>query len=477
MWDHHPKEVNFKVTGEGMAINECMAMFLFMYDCADRHVVLPQPINIVELWPFTFSYRTKLHAPIPYCLWCMPYAMKSSARCVLLFFLCFIFLAGQGTNFFAVSMENNGDRSPRRQLACCQCCGIEAAPTQRIKSCMRCFTVGYCSKQCQRADWKIHKSICSVRTLSCTDSVRLEVQRSDTGEWENAGSINLIEDTTTAKLDGTASTNGTIRDMPTRTRQIIGNESSSYTYRHSHDGIDENLLIFFHGAGDTHLPFDALGRKMALPQTATLSISASISLSNLISESTNNKFIELPFGLGYTWFEEMDYECTGETLDSNHPRRLKSLTTALEILYPLLCSLTDQGITDFTWLPERVFLFGFSAGGCLAMELCRMWMEKGRIPMGGVICIAGGVKTKGLGNSTQQTQQPTDVLVITGEDDSVFSPADAQLSKRLYNASKVQIHVQKGKGHGMVDRKEEMQAIMEFLSKRLARRFVSMESL
>ena len=348
---------------------------------------------------------------------------------------------------------------------------------------MRCKIVGYCSKQCQRTDWKIHKLICSAsrtHSISCTDSsVRLEVQRTDTGEWENAGSINLINDTSTLTLDGTASDNNAgKRDMPVRTRQILGHDLSSYTYRHSHDGIDENLLLFFHGAGDSHLPFDALGRKMALPQTATLSISASITLdNNLTCEATTNKFVKLPFGLGYTWFEEMDYECTGETLPSNHPRRLKSLTYALEILYPLLCSLTDQGISDFAWLPERVFLFGYSAGGCIAMELCRMWMEKGRIPLGGVICIAGGVKTKGRGNSTRQTQQqPTDVLIITGEEDSVYSPADAKLSKRLYNASKVQIHVQKGKGHEMVDRKE-MQAVMEFLSKRLVRRFVSMESL
>ena len=53
------------------------------------------------------------------------------------------------------------------RIAKCQYCDIlEALPTRRIRACSRCKVVGYCSKSCQRADWKIHKSICKTRSHS-----------------------------------------------------------------------------------------------------------------------------------------------------------------------------------------------------------------------------------------------------------------------------------------------------------------------
>lgn len=48
----------------------------------------------------------------------------------------------------------------------------------------------------------------------------------------------------------------------------------TFSYESSPSGIDSNLLILLHGLGDTHLPFQSLGKKLAtnLPQTATLSL-------------------------------------------------------------------------------------------------------------------------------------------------------------------------------------------------------------
>ncbi|KAG8836921.1 hypothetical protein FRC18_010449 [Serendipita sp. 400] len=47
-----------------------------------------------------------------------------------------------------------------------------------------------------------------------------------------------------------------------------------FTYSSSQDGVDENLLILFHGFGDTHIPFVKLAKSLKLPQTATLAIRA-----------------------------------------------------------------------------------------------------------------------------------------------------------------------------------------------------------
>ena len=403
----------------------------------------------------------------------------------------------------------------------CQRCGTEASPTLRIRACTGCFTVGYCSKECQKRAWKGHKLNCkniasphAPRNISEDNGVvRLEVKRGDADAWEDAGPINLMGDMSCVSIDDDSTNNNITgvlptrsssrgaptkqpnliltKELPKRTKQILGSESSSmYQYNHSHDGVDENLLIFFHGAGDSHIPYVSLGKKMKLPQTATLSLSAALSLNNVSNEShataqrNNSNFVELPFGLGYTWFEEMDYS-TGETLSKGHPKRLKSLEHAVELLDPLICSLVgssnnkNEETHDVTWIPERIFLFGFSAGSCLSMELCRKWMYAGRMPLGGAICIAGGIyqlpgmKQMNGDNATQN--QATDVLIIAGDRDQTYTEQDAELSKQLYDPSKVQIHLQKGKDHAMIQSKDEMQVVMEFLSKRLVRRMVSME--
>ncbi|KAL7537903.1 hypothetical protein ACHAXR_009130 [Thalassiosira sp. AJA248-18] len=413
----------------------------------------------------------------------------------------------------------------------CQHCGIKPTSTNRIRACTRCFSVGYCSKACQRASWSGrdgHKKHCRPRPATSVvdspieenDVVRLEVKRGDGNNddnevWEDVGPINMsIGDMASAAINSSHNSMGDnhttpplpnnnaftkpnlIKEIPATTHKILGPESPNkkYKYRHSPDGVDENLLIFFHGAGDNYHPFDALGKQMELPQTAILSISASISLKLPYNKGSRNgsssKFVELPFGLGNTWFEEMDYECTGETLPKDHPRRLKSLKHAVELLGILVCSLAgidsanDDARLDAAWIPERIFLFGFSAGSSLVMEFCRMWMNAGRVPLGGAICIAGGIQTKDelpgmkqeeVGSSTRQKNQPTDVLIITGSKDSIYSKEAATLSRQLYHPSKVQVHIQKGKGHTMIKSKEEMQVIMEFLSKRLVRRMISME--
>mmetsp|Transcript_3851 Transcript_3851/g.8656 ORF Transcript_3851/g.8656 Transcript_3851/m.8656 type:complete len:125 (+) Transcript_3851:3-377(+) len=120
------------------------------------------------------------------------------------------------------------------------------------------------------------------------------------------------------------------------------------------------------------------------------------------------------------------------------------------------------------------------------------------MPLGGAVCIAGGIRTKeesttmmmprrstkrldGDSSAQRRPQQrnrngATDVLIIAGSNDVVYSKEDAQSSKRYYDhPSKVRVHVQQGKGHSMIGSEDEMRAVMEFLSKRLVRRMVSME--
>ena len=386
-------------------------------------------------------------------------------------------------------------------LTQCNHCKRISSPNLKIKACTRCYHVGYCSKECQRADWRTHKKSTCIPSAAVgddsaaeviqinSDTVRLETQ-SENGTWKDVGPINLLN----TNSSNSKSSLSTKKVLSSSTKTILGITPNSYTYRHSHDGIDTNLLIFLHGAGDSHVPFDSLGRQMKLPQTATLSLSASMKMKlppslKQQSSSSSSSFIELPFGLGHTWFEEMDYKLTGEVLTNDHPQRINSLRHAVISLDILLSSLTDEN-NESSWIPERIFLFGFSSGACLAMELCRLWKQKRRMPFGGCICIAGGIKTiSSLTNNDSDTstaakssqesqnQQFTDVLIITGSKDTTFTPKEAQKTKSYYDANKVKIHIQEGKGHGMIESRQEMQVVMKFLSKRLVRRMTSMEGM
>eukprot|EP00985_Skeletonema_marinoi_P030346 scaffold31682_cov212-Skeletonema_marinoi.AAC.14 len=389
----------------------------------------------------------------------------------------------------------------------CNHCKRVSSPKLKIRACTRCFSVGYCSKDCQRAEWRKHKLTCKPRNETNilmeqqpspqaadqevidinSDTVRLETQ-CENGAWKDVGPINLLNNINAKTVHTNSSSSSRRKELSPATKQILDHTANSYMFRHSHDGIDENLVIFLHGAGDNHIPFDKLGQTMKLPQTATLSLSASMKMNlpdSSQSKSSNSTFVELPFGLGYTWFEEMDYQVTGDVLPNDHPRRLQSLSHAVLAMNALLSSLTDHSsnVSSY-WIPERIFLFGFSAGACLAMELCRLWKLRRNVPLGGAICIGGGIKTESLPgcvavnyNGDDDQHKFTDVLIITGSKDTVYSQKMAAQTTSIYDGSKVQTHVQQGKGHGMIGSREEMQTVMEFLSKRLVRRMSSMEDM
>jgi hypothetical protein len=44
----------------------------------------------------------------------------------------------------------------------CTVCGKEAKESSPLQRCGRCGTATYCSSDCQRKDWAVHKHICSL---------------------------------------------------------------------------------------------------------------------------------------------------------------------------------------------------------------------------------------------------------------------------------------------------------------------------
>ena len=339
--------------------------------------------------------------------------------------------------------------------------------------------------------------------------VRREAGEGGSDQWSDAGPINLDTATAATLVDGvpvaatrtpatgssTSSTSNTPpaviptikrkRMLPRRTKLLLspnakvkGDRKENFLFHHSSDDVDTNLLILLHGAGDTHRAFREFAKRMDLPQTATLSIHAS---------SCNNGFTTLPFNLGYTWIEEMDYAVTGDALADRDPRRLSSLNSAIDNLINILSSLYPQEGDDSNegWIPERIFLFGYSAGACLLMETCLRLMKQKEMPLGGAICVAGGIKCEmppdekeKVDTSSEAThffEGPTPVLLIVGSKDGNFPPNIARKASSLYNdtsateESAAAIFVKDGKGPAMVGSEDEMRFIMEFMAQRLVR--------
>jgi predicted esterase len=279
-------------------------------------------------------------------------------------------------------------------------------------------------------------------------------------------------------------------DLPIKLKNIISpnatikaHRRANFLYRHSSDKIDTNLLILLHGAGDNHKPYYNLSKKMNLPQCAMLSLSASC---------MDEGFTTLPFGLGYSWFDEMDYT-TGMPLERDHDILISSLKGAVEKFDLLFDELIQL------WVPERIFLFGFSAGACVAMQTCWSRFERGKMPLGGAICVAGGVNQictkkfneEGTGQNNVVDQEPiekTPVLIIGGSKDEKYTPNTLNESIKFYNSSRIKddqntstsvepakAYIRKGKGHEMMNSEEETKAIMKFVAEHMVRRMVAME--
>lgn len=289
---------------------------------------------------------------------------------------------------------------------------------------------------------------------------QLEVQDAATGEWNSAGPVHFVD----GASQSTPIPIAVRRQLPKRVKHWLAPNVTSkearrphYLYRHApNEQPNTNLLVLLHGAGDTHVPFDKLAQTMALPQTATLAISAS-------------RFHPLPFGLGYSWFQEMDY-ANGDMLPQDHRARRTSLDKAVSNFAELVRMLLDE-----RWIiAERIFFMGYGAGASLIMELCQVWRRRHSDwpALGGGICMGGG-STGPPADNESSGSQGTPILLLCGAQDEKFPPFRANEAKMHYEqacgSGLVSVHVEPSKGQGMMATAAETRVVMTFLASRLVR--------
>ena len=65
----------------------------------------------------------------------------------------------------AAQSQSTAATATTTQAGACAACGTSSIPTDAaFKTCARCKAVQYCSKDCQRTHWPVHKATCTAPT-------------------------------------------------------------------------------------------------------------------------------------------------------------------------------------------------------------------------------------------------------------------------------------------------------------------------
>ncbi|WFD30762.1 hypothetical protein MSPP1_001786 [Malassezia sp. CBS 17886] len=125
---------------------------------------------------------------------------------------------------------------------------------------------------------------------------------------------------------------------------------TTLSYAPAPECVDANLLILFHGLGDTNASFSCLGTTLqkTLPQTAVLSVQAPLRVP-LLDEAA--------------WMWWPSFDSLGDLIAHPDPR------DAIAAVCALLDYLTaPEAHGGCAWRAANVHLFGFGQGGSLALE-------------------------------------------------------------------------------------------------------------
>ncbi|WWC90543.1 uncharacterized protein L201_005479 [Kwoniella dendrophila CBS 6074] len=120
-----------------------------------------------------------------------------------------------------------------------------------------------------------------------------------------------------------------------------------FSYSPSSDGNDINLLIMFHGLGDSKTPFFGLAKQLNLPSTAILSLSAPDPIPLMDHPS-------------YSWYPTFTSTYDPLPIENHNP------TVHLDKLRMLITKLCSK---EIGWKLNEVHLFGWGQGGTIALEL------------------------------------------------------------------------------------------------------------
>ena len=197
--------------------------------------------------------------------------------------------------------------------------------------------------------------------------------------------------------------------------------------------------MLLHGLGDTHAPFEKLGRQLHLPETACIAVRAPK---------------PLPFGLdGFHWGDDMVFD--------QHTGEMDMDTGFGESAQMLLNEVVTEGlVAKCGFTPREVILFGFAQGGVVALHVAASMHDE----LGGVVGIGGGLS---LSAPLRPIGKKSTTPVLLCKASSGSKVTDGAV-KRLRDAFEfVDVKEWKRNGDGMMRNREEMLPIMHFFARRL----------
>ncbi|MCJ1321799.1 hypothetical protein MMC15_007144 [Xylographa vitiligo] len=203
-----------------------------------------------------------------------------------------------------------------------------------------------------------------------------------------------------------------------------------------------NVLILLHGLGDTNHSFTDLGKRLALPETACISLQGPT---------------PLPFDLGgFHWGDDIVFDqATGQMdFDTGFSKITRIITSVIEAL-----------VDKCGYQPREIVLFGFGQGGMAALATAASFDAE----LGGIVSIGGPLPTLMAASSTSPSKSKSAVLILGGSSRTLITP-DA-VSRLGTKFQYVEYKKWPNKlADGMPRNRDEMLPIMQFFSRRLRSR-------
>ena len=200
-----------------------------------------------------------------------------------------------------------------------------------------------------------------------------------------------------------------------------------------------NILILLHGLGDTSVSFTNLGKQLALPETACISLQAPT---------------PLPFELGgFHWGDDIAFDPASGQMDFD-----TGFTKAMKIIKQDI--IEDGLVKKCGYKPREIMLFGFGQGAMAALATANSMTDE----LGGVVSIGGPMPS--ADESAKAVKTP--VLILGGSSNTLITRTALDRLKVAFQ--NVEYKKWNRAGDGMPRNRDEMLPIMRFFARRLRSR-------